>query len=177
MPAAQNPSPGGGQLSLRGVADGCACVAADARSFARRWSSSLALRALAAAGACSAVASGALLLYTVRPTAGSIYPPCPLHFFTGLHCPGCGTLRCLHALLHGDLPQALAFNQLTVLCLPMLAIYAGYRLSTWTLGVPSRWPRTPAWMILLLFAVIVLFGVLRNVPAAPFSALAPTVVR
>ena len=39
--------------------------------------------------------------------------------------------------------------------------------------VPRRAaPLHPRW-IWMIFVVIVLFGVLRNIPAAPFSALAP----
>ena len=45
-------------------------------------------------------------------------PSCPLYAVSGLYCPGCGTLRCLHALTHGDLGAALGFNVLTVLAPP-----------------------------------------------------------
>ena len=50
----------------------------------------------------------AMLLCLRSPHQPGHYPPCPVAALTGLHCPGCGTLRGLHALLHGDLLQAFA---------------------------------------------------------------------
>jgi hypothetical protein len=40
------------------------------------------------------------------------FPSCPLHAWTGWLCPFCGSLRALHALLHGEPRVALAFNPL-----------------------------------------------------------------
>ena len=39
----------------------------------------------------------------------------------GVRCPGCGSLRALHALAHGDLKAALAFNAPLVIALPVIA--------------------------------------------------------
>ena len=52
------------------------------------------------------LAAAATLLYFIPPVAGGIYPPCFFHWLTGLYCPGCGSTRCLHALLHGNFRQA-----------------------------------------------------------------------
>jgi hypothetical protein len=109
----------------------------------------------------------------VAPVAGGPYPPCPFHALTGLHCPGCGTLRCLHALFHGDLAQALAYNALTVLVLPFLLIWAG----RWGLAAarnrPPRGRRVPGRWIRLLLMVVIAYWVLRNLPLPPFELLAP----
>src|SRR4051794_13613765 len=67
---------------------------------------------------------GAVLLYAVPPTPDSFYPRCPFHLLTGLHCPGCGSTRCLHALLHGRLLDALHCNALAILALPLLLAWA-----------------------------------------------------
>jgi len=64
--------------------------------------------------------SGVVLLRLFDPAHSLIFPPCPLRYFTGLYCPGCGSLRAMHALLHGDLRQALAMNSLTVILLPFI---------------------------------------------------------
>lgn len=32
--------------------------------------------------------------------------PCPVHFLTGLYCPGCGGTRALLYLLHGDIKNS-----------------------------------------------------------------------
>ena len=41
-----------------------------------------------------AVGCGAMLVavYVWEPAASGLFPPCPFHAFTGLHCPGCGSL-------------------------------------------------------------------------------------
>ena len=67
------------------------------------------------------VAAGLATLYVVDPAGSSLYPSCPFHALTGLHCPGCGTLRGIHQLLGGHPIAALDLNPLTVLSLPFLA--------------------------------------------------------
>jgi hypothetical protein len=124
------------------------------------------------AAGCAGCAAAALL-YWVPPAEHSGYPTCPFHDLTGLHCPGCGTLRCLHALLHGNLPQALAYNVLTVLALPfLLAWYARLGLAAWR-DRPPKARRVPARWVRVLFAVILAYWVLRNLPWFPFDQLAP----
>lgn len=126
----------------------------------------------AAAGA-ALVALVAALLYVFPPVEGGVYPSCPSRLFTGLHCPGCGTLRGLHALLHGDPIQAAAFNVLSLIALPFLLIRGSLWIWATAIGRPDPSPRLPAWMIWLIFGAIVLFAVLRNLPVAPFDRLAP----
>lgn len=41
---------------------------------------------------------------------------------TGLQCPGCGSQRAIHALLHGDIISAWRFNALLVISIPVLAV-------------------------------------------------------
>jgi len=54
--------------------------------------------------------AGAWVLYTFPPGAHSFYPPCVFHRVTGLLCPGCGTTRALHQLLHGHVAAAFKLN-------------------------------------------------------------------
>ena len=114
-----------------------------------------------------------VLLRIFDPTTYGIFPPCPLPYLTGLFCPGCGSLRAIHALLHGNVHAACAMNPLTVALLPFLI----YGLASETLlawhgrGLPQ--PMLSALGIRTLCAVIVLFGVLRNLPLHPFNLLAP----
>jgi len=103
--------------------------------------------------------------------ADSLLPPCPFLSLTGLYCPGCGSTRCLHALAHLDLPAAFSMNPLLVVALPALTL-----MLVWAAGLrPSALApvmrvlgSARAWLWLLLG-----FGLLRNLPLAPFSALAP----
>jgi|SRR5688572_7456445 len=57
-----------------------------------------------------AVAAAAALLYIFDPASTPFYPACPLRALTGLLCPLCGGLRAAHALLHGQVLDAVALN-------------------------------------------------------------------
>ena len=61
---------------------------------------------------------GLVLVYAVDPRTPGNYPPCLFLFVTGCYCPGCGTLRTLHSLLHGDPHTAIGYNLLTIGCCP-----------------------------------------------------------
>ena len=51
-----------------------------------------------------------------------MFPKCPFRLLTGLQCPGCGSQRALHALLHGDIAGAWRFNAMLVAFIPVLAV-------------------------------------------------------
>ncbi|ACY98421.1 MULTISPECIES: DUF2752 domain-containing protein [Thermomonospora] len=123
------------------------------------------LAVLAAAGAA------VLLVATVDPHESGHYPPCPLLAATGLYCPGCGALRMIHSLAHGDLAAAFGRNPLLFVLLPFL----GYLWVRW--AVLSARGRPMASLLLrpgvayVLVGVVVVYWVVRNLPFA--SALAP----
>ena len=105
-----------------------------------------------------ASAAGAWVLYTFPPAAYSFYPPCIFHAATGLLCPGCGTTRALHQLLHGNVAEAFRLNPfLFVLMLGALV------------AAPSLVRgETPSWVMKSWFgwtslAVVLGWFVLRNV--------------
>lgn len=126
-----------------------------------------------AVGGVLAVA-GLALVYTVDPSEVGFYPPCMLHRMTGWHCPGCGATRALHALLHGDLLQALAFNPVFVILMPIIGVaFAWHGLEKWRGRPPRTRPLLPGGVILALAALLVAFGLLRNLPGWPFELLAP----
>ena len=116
---------------------------------------------------------GAGLLWAFDPAVAGIFPPCPVHYLTGWYCPGCGSLRAMHQLLHGNLRAAWAMNPLTLTLLPLLVYgLASEALAVWRgRGLPQRF--VPATWIWSLCVVIVLFGVARNLPVYPFDLLAP----
>jgi len=104
-------------------------------------------------------------------TPGNPLPACPFYALTGIWCPGCGSTRCLHALVHLDLPQAMAMNPLLVLSiLPMLVMALhGSGLGSVTLQPIVRLIARP----MLWMALIAGFWVTRNLPWYPFTLLAP----
>src|SRR6266478_9480238 len=69
------------------------------------------------------VAVAGIYLFIFEPGQSGYFPPCPFRTLTGLNCPGCGTTRCLHQLLHGHFVAAFELNPLMVLTLPLLGYF------------------------------------------------------
>lgn len=127
-------------------------------------------RVILAVGALAAAVVAAGLVQRHDPASTLLFPPCPFHWLTGLHCPGCGSLRALHALLNGELTRALRFNALTLAAAPLL-IGGVAREAVRIVSGHDPWPvRAPAWTIWSLAALIVAFGILRNLPALAWLA-------
>lgn len=121
----------------------------------------------------AAITFGAAVLYRWNPATAGFYPVCPFFALTGWYCPGCGSLRALHQILHGNLGTAFDLNPLLVVALPFVAYEVWARLRGrpgWRLlssaNMPAVWVRA-------LGATLVAFGVLRNLPQYPFTLLAP----
>lgn len=74
--------------------------------------------------AVTAALTAAIVIYAVFDPAANFFPRCPVKMATGLDCPGCGTQRALHALLHGDFAGALRFNALLPFSFALLALLA-----------------------------------------------------
>ena len=136
---------------------------------AGRW-----MRAGVVACGC-ALAAAAVHVAVNDPSAeGARFLPCMFHRTTGLWCPGCGLTRGAHALFQGDVPSALGHNLFTPLALVGIVLAWG----VWALRSFGRQVRSPidrmpdTWARVLLVSVIV-YGVLRNIPVAPLTALAP----
>lgn len=68
------------------------------------------------------------LLFIFNPIKDQFFPRCPFLMLTGWQCPGCGSQRAIHCLLHFDLAQAFRFNQLLIISIPylLLGIYLTY---------------------------------------------------
>jgi hypothetical protein len=61
-----------------------------------------------------------VVYYFLDPGQNELFPRCPFYSCTGLKCPGCGSQRALHALLHFRIGQAFAENPLLVISIPYL---------------------------------------------------------
>ena len=97
---------------------------------------------------------------------------CVFYELTGLYCPGCGSGRAALALLRGDVAAALGHNALfTLLLLPCAVLLAHGYLRFVFPGLGLRPLRLPAWVGGAALALLLAFGVLRNLPA--FAFLAP----
>jgi hypothetical protein len=104
------------------------------------------------------------VLFFFDPATAPIYPVCPWHALTGWDCPGCGTLRALHQLTHGNWAAAWRLNPLAVALLPV-GCWLGLR--EWVRQVYGiKWPglvTRPFWGWALA-AIVVVFGIVRNLP-------------
>ena len=103
----------------------------------------------------SLLALAAVVLWHVDTVAGAAWlPACLFHQLSGLHCPGCGATRALHALVHWQFLQALKCNALLMglmVALPAWVV-AGRRLSM----------RTQVQLAWATAVVFVAFFILRN---------------
>ena len=125
------------------------------------------------------VAAAVAVLFVFDPTFSTFYPGCLFYRTTGLLCPGCGSLRALHQLLHGNFATALRYNPLLLLTLFLVGIIAAARLfrrndSAPTTVASTRSPLAlhPAWIWGYL-ALALAFWVCRNLPGPVFALLRP----
>lgn len=104
-------------------------------------------------------------------TSGGLFPVCPTKFLFGIDCPGCGGLRMVYSLLHGNVSAAVHYNAVALVFVVLFA-WSGL---AWTVGrlrgraVRSwlHWRWTP-WVASVAFAA---WFVLRNLPFPPFAGL------
>lgn len=106
-------------------------------------------------------------------TSPGLFPPCVWHAATGTACPGCGITRALHHLLHGRIATALGYNAVGLVVL--LGTAAVLARPLWIALRENRWSppsltRRFAWCLLALGLV---WALVRNLPWAPFTSLAP----
>ncbi len=112
------------------------------------------------------ILGGVVMLFLINPAQSSFFPPCPFHELTGLDCPGCGSTRGLHALLHGRLLSAMDYNPLL---LPGLVAVTANAWHAWSGRGARIWaffnhPR-------IVLSIVCAFWVLRNIPVYPFRLL------
>ena len=116
---------------------------------------------------------GALIvLFFFEPGHYPFYPRCLFHQTTGLLCPGCGSLRAMHQLLHGHLAAAFRLNALLVLALPLMAWFFVQWIVRTRAGQRPLHNFNPACLWTFL-AIGLSFGIIRNLPFAQTLWLAP----
>lgn len=115
----------------------------------------------------------AVLFFVLDPAKHNIFPRCLFNSVTGYYCPGCGSQRAIHSLLHFDIAGVVSYNFLFIPAF-LLIIYHYLHLVLnrffgWKLPNIIYFKSTP-WII---FGFVLAFWILRNLPFYPFSVLAP----
>jgi hypothetical protein len=109
-------------------------------------------------------------VYWVDPAAARLYPRCMFHATTGLDCPFCGSSRAAHALVHGQVIEALRFNPLFVLAGPIAALLLAYPRIRQAVNPAAR-PRQ-LFTFWICMGIALAFGVVRNIPVPLFDRMA-----
>ena len=94
--------------------------------------------------------------------------PCIIHKLTGLYCPGCGGTRMVISLIKLDIYQAFRYNMLLTIAIPFFILHLICRY------IFKLKYKIPNYIWYLLIIVVIIFGILRNIPY--FSFLAPTTI-
>lgn len=105
------------------------------------------------------------IYYAYDPAAHSWFPQCPFKALTGLDCPGCGSQRAVHAILHGDFRKAFHHNALLMPFIPYLTVGFGYRCVKDPDERLLKWRKIlfGEYAIKILAAVIFAYFILRNI--------------
>lgn len=106
---------------------------------------------------------------TLRACLGN--PGCTLNRLTGLLCPACGGTRAVSSLLGGNVGLAWRYNPLVPLLAPPAVVAWFYLFYFFIRGLPLPRINIPPALIWTLFALVMLFGVIRNIPHPLFEPL------
>jgi len=112
--------------------------------------------------------AGATYLFIFEPGKTGFFPPCMFRLITGFTCPGCGSTRAVHQILHGHFIAAFELNPLFLVSIPFL-LYALLRYSVIVMRgeIPNRNSLQPPYLY-ALFVIVVSFWIFRNTPFYPF---------
>ena len=110
-----------------------------------------------------------ITVYCYDPSSYQIYPPCIFHFLTKLYCPGCGCLRSVYQLLHGNLAKAFSHNILIQIYMPILIAY--FLEECGLKGMSKILERKV--VRLAVIGIVLVFFIFRNIPTNPFLMLSP----
>jgi Protein of unknown function (DUF2752) len=108
-----------------------------------------------------------LLIFLYRkfnPSENIYFPQCPTYKYLHFKCPGCGSQRAVHQLLHGNIWKAMEYNLMLVIAIPYLMI--GFIFNQNALQV--RYPKIRKFLfgrnaIIIILGLIAGYMVYRNV--------------
>ncbi len=107
--------------------------------------------------------AAAVMYGLLDPVRHAIFPKCPFLMLTGgLRCPGCGSQRALHALLHLEFKEAFLYNPMVIISIPFLLLLA---LAAITKDIrPKLYERVNSGLLTkILLVIILVWWVFRNI--------------
>jgi len=110
------------------------------------------------------LAAGLIGVYFLLDPEQHFFPKCPFLWLSGWKCPGCGSQRAVHHLLHGDVLEALRINFLFVLAFPYVIFELVLEYTPWgraQTAIRRKWYGYRATIVALV--TVLAFGVARNV--------------
>ncbi len=104
------------------------------------------------------------MFYIFNPEEVLLFPTCPFLHITGYECPGCGTQRALHSLLHLNIVDAFRYNALILFLIPYIVL--GFYLEF--LNGKKHHPRLERlffgkWGARIVIGAILSYWVIRNI--------------
>ena len=119
-------------------------------------------RVVAIAGIMALVIAAGAFYFVQDPATADIMPRCWFKALTGWQCPGCGTQRAIHAALHGHLIEAVQYNAMLVVAVPLLilllvaeAVRSSHRQAYLRINAP--------WVSVTLLVLLAAWWVVRNI--------------
>lgn len=117
---------------------------------------------------------GAGLFYAfICILAGHPLIPCLFHTVTGLYCPGCGVSRMCLSLLRLDFSSAFQANAALFLLLPPGVFMAAWMAVGYVRTGSTRLTRVQTCILYVMIGVLLVFGVMRNLPGFEWLRPAP----
>ena len=104
-----------------------------------------------------------IIYYSYNPENTGFFPQCPFKYFTGYSCPGCGSQRAIHEILHLNFSKAFEHNALLMLSIPYMLIGFSFNFD----DVKNRFPRTRTFFfgqkaVFVIVAIVICFFIFRN---------------
>jgi hypothetical protein len=109
------------------------------------------------------IVAGLFLVYFILDPSDGLFPKCPFYWLTGYKCPGCGSQRAVHELLHFNITAAFRQNALLVISIPYIIL--GFVFDYTNLG--QLWPGVRKTLygvraIILVVVIVIAWWILRN---------------
>jgi hypothetical protein len=110
------------------------------------------------------VVAGLAIVYFILDPSRGLFPKCPFYWLTGYKCPGCGSQRAVHELLHLHFAAAFKENALLVTSIPYILL--GFFFDYTNLG--QLWPRVRKTLfglhaIIVIAVIVISWWIFRNI--------------